>query len=189
MKKLVGLGILVLLMAFAVACVAQGNSLSESANVVRFDVAEDASRFVFDEAPVFEDGMPAHGNTFVTQGYIYEYGTLKGGNGVLADGSPEFPDKVIGEWTCRGVFVGAGAHTETGAWVVTTQLYNFGSELGQNTLVTEGYEIADVNVNIKRAITGGTGEYAQTRGEIAQALLGFNGSEGVNLRFEMMISR
>ena len=34
-----------------------------------FDVAEDLSRFVHDESPVFDDGMPAYGNAFVTQGY------------------------------------------------------------------------------------------------------------------------
>ena len=57
--------------------------------VLRFDVAEDMSRFVFDEVPVYdEDSYPAHGNSFVTIGYIYPEGTLDGTNGVLADGSP-----------------------------------------------------------------------------------------------------
>ncbi len=188
MKKLLGLSILVLSVVFAVTGIAQNSNSDGDTQTLRFDVAEDMSRFAFDEAPVFEDGMPAHGNTFVTQGYIYEYGTLNGSNGVLADGSSEFPDKVLGEWTCRGVFVGDAAHTETGAWVITTQLYNFGEELGQNTLVTEGYEIADVDVAIKRAITGGTGEYARAKGEADQTFLGFNASEGVNLRFEVMVS-
>ena len=62
-----------------------------------FDVAEDISRFVFAEAPVFDDGMPAYGNPFITQGYVYPAGTLDGGvEGTLADGSAAFPDKVIG---------------------------------------------------------------------------------------------
>ena len=188
MRKLVDISILVLF----VSSLAMGTiGMAQDGNpnsLTGFDVAEDMSKFVFDEAPVFEDGMPAHGNSFIAQGYIYEYGTLDGSNGVLPDGSPEFPDKVIGQWTCRGVFVGAGAHTETGAWVITTQLYNFGEELGQNTLVTEGYEIADLNVDIRRAITGGTGEYVNARGEVSQTFLGFNASEGVSLRFEVMAS-
>ncbi|HZA22612.1 MAG TPA: hypothetical protein VFA32_08420, partial [Dehalococcoidia bacterium] len=41
--------------------------------VLKFDVAEDATRFVFDEAPVFDDGLPAYGNAFVTSGYLYEH--------------------------------------------------------------------------------------------------------------------
>ncbi|WP_375552207.1 hypothetical protein [Rhodophyticola porphyridii] len=54
-----------------------------------FDVAEDLSRFVYASAPVFDDGMPAYGNAFVTQGYIYPAGTLDGGvEGTLANGDP-----------------------------------------------------------------------------------------------------
>jgi hypothetical protein len=41
---------------------------------------------------VHEDDLPAYGNSFITQGYIYEYGTLNGSNGVLPNGKPEFPD-------------------------------------------------------------------------------------------------
>ena len=35
--------------------------------------------------------MPAYGNPFVTEGYLYPSGTLGGSNGVLPDGRPEFP--------------------------------------------------------------------------------------------------
>jgi hypothetical protein len=148
---------------------------------LRFDVAEDGTRFFFAEQPVHDDGMPAYGNPFVTQGYIYPEGTLDGGNGVLADGSPEFPDKVLGKWTCRGWFIGDGAHTTTGEWVITTQVFDFGGDI----LVTEGAELADVGVPAKRAITGGTGQFATATGQGEQTLLGFNASEGVDLRFEL----
>jgi hypothetical protein len=155
---------------------------------LKFDVAEDMTRFVFDQSVAFEDGMPRHGSSFITQGYIYPAGTLDGGNGVLADGSPEFPEKVLGEWTCRGWFVGDGAHAETGPMVITTQLYNFGSHLGDETFVSEGYELADVGVVIERAITGGTGPYTGAKGEVQQKFLGFNASEGVNLTIEAEIT-
>jgi hypothetical protein len=181
---LVGLLALVAIMGTALAAAAD----TPSEGTLRFDVAEDMTRFVFDQSVAHEDGMPKHGSAFITQGYIYPAGTLNGTNGVLPDGSPEFPDKVLGEWTCRGWFVGDGAHAETGAWVITTQIYNFGPELGDTTLVTEGYEIADVGVVIERAITGGTGEYAGARGEAMQTFLGFNASEGVNLTFEVIIA-
>jgi hypothetical protein len=161
---------------------------SPQAGTLRFDVAEDATRFVFAEAPVHEDGMPAYGNAFVTQGYIYPEGTLDGSNGVNPDGSPEFPDLVIGEWTCRGWFIGDGAHTESGPMVITTQFYVFGEELGGGTLVTEGYELSDIGVPGSRAITGGSGAYREARGEGNQTLLGFNASEGVNLRFEIQVN-
>lgn len=155
---------------------------------LKFDVAEDMSRFVFDGSIAFEDGMPKHGSPFITQGYIYPAGTLSDGNGVLADGSPEFPDKVIGEWTCRGWFVGEGAHAKTGPMVVTTQVYNFGDGYGNEMLVSDGYELIDVGVVFQRAITGGTGSYTGAEGVVNQTFLGFNASEGVNQTFEVVLS-
>ena len=80
---------------------AAGASIASAADrdrrprTVEVDIAEDGTRFVFDEAPVFDDGMPAHGNPFVTQGYVYPAGTLTETTGVNPDGTPEFPDRVI----------------------------------------------------------------------------------------------
>lgn len=155
--------------------------------VLEFDVAENATRFVFDEAPVHEDlnpPQPAYGNPFITEGYIYPLNTLNSNNGVNPDGSPAFPDKVIGRWTCRGWFVGDGMKTVTGPPVITTQLYDLGD---QHTLISEGYEIADVNVEVLRGITGGTGPFMFARGQAAQTLLGFNAAGGVDLRFKIQV--
>ena len=61
-----------------------------------FDVAEDHTRIYMADAPLHENGMPAHGNAFISQGYIYPAGTLQAGTtGVLEDGSPAFPDPVL----------------------------------------------------------------------------------------------
>jgi hypothetical protein len=148
----------------------------------RFDVAENGLRFIFDETPVHPDGQPAYGNPFVTEGYLYPHGTLNGSNGVLADGRPEFPEKVIGTWVCRGYLIGDGAHTTTGPMVISTQTYSFGTSPGKATLVTDGLEIADKNVPVVRAVTGGTGPFRAARGEQSQVLLGFTAQMGVNLR-------
>lgn len=159
------------------------------ARILRFDVAENQTRFSFDETPVFPDGLPAYGNEFVTEGYIYPNGTLNSfTNGVNADGSPEFPDKVMGRWTCRGWHVGDGAHTTTGPVVITHQLYDFDDTPGRVTLTTDGVELADVDVPFKRAIVGGTGRFAQARGEATQTFLGFHQFNGVKLRFELRVA-
>ena len=137
------------------------------ANHLAFDVAENGLKFAFDLNGPLENGLPAYGNAFVTQGYIYPKGTLDAHNGVNPDGSPEFPDQVIGEWTCRGFFVGDGAATITGPWVITTQHYDFYEESGfapekQSTkfnLISDGYELVDIDVPGERAITGGTGPF------------------------------
>lgn len=183
------------------AAVAAGRSIASAADrdqrprTVEVDIAEDGTRFVFDEAPVFDDGMPAHGNPFVTQGYIYPAGTLTERNGVNPDGSPEFPDLVIGEWSCRGYFIGDGAHTTEGAWVFTTQLFAFGddADTGAETIVVTGYEGAELGAVVTGAITGGTGRYATARGEADQELLGFNNPElptvGINKTVELELAR
>ena len=169
------------------AVAAQADSTTE---VLKFDVAENMSKFIFDDAPVLDNGMPAYGNSFITEGYIYEYGTINGSNGILPNGDPEFPDKVIGRWVCRGWFSHEdGAAVETGEMVITTQVYNFGGQLGARTLVSEGYELIDIEQEILRAITGGTGEYAGVSGQASQQLLGLNSSEGVNLRLELEVEK
>lgn len=159
-----------------------------SDGVLRFDVAENATRFVFDPDLLHDDGLPAYGASFVTQGYIYPAGTLDETNGVTADGSPEFPDQVLGQWICRGWFIGDGAHTSSGAWVVTTQTYTFGSVDGGAAIVSDGHELTDVGVAVDRAVIGGTGSFAGAGGAATQSLLGFNAVEGVNLEFEITLA-
>ncbi|SPH17828.1 hypothetical protein DEA8626_01355 [Defluviimonas aquaemixtae] len=146
-----------------------------------FDVAEDHTRFIFAAQPVFDDGLPAFGNAFVTQGYIYPAGTLDGGvEGVNPDGSPVWPDKVIGTWTCDGYFVGDGMHTTTGPVVITRQIFQF--EDG-DLLISQGPELVDEGVPVLRAITGGTGDYAGIEEPLRQVMLGMSEGMGVRLQF------
>jgi hypothetical protein len=155
-----------------------------------FDVAENAARFAFDDQHQFAKGLPAYGNVFVTQGSQYPEGYRSQHAGVLNDGSPADPKAVIGEWTCRGWFIGDGLHTERGTVVASTQIYDFyespgyreGQQSSRSTVITNGYEVVDLGVPVRRAITGGTGEHAGARGEMAQTLLGMNPSQGVDLR-------
>ena len=100
------------------------------------------------------------------------------------DGSPEFPEAVIGTWTCYGSFVGNGAYTESGPWVVTTQVFEFhGDWAGAETIVTVGLENPQGAGPASRAIVGGTGRYATAQGEVIQLTLGHNASEGVDASF------
>jgi hypothetical protein len=161
---------------------AQGHTL-------KFDVAEDMNRFVFDKDVAYEDGLPADGSSFITRGYLYPYGTLQDGNGVNPDGSPEFPDKVVGEWICSGYMINDAGHATGGVWVFSTQFFQLGDKPGAQTIVTQGYELADLNVAIARAITGGTGDYKTARGEATQTMLGLNASQGVNLRVEFTVQK
>ena len=148
-----------------------------------FDVAEDLSRFVVASEPAHDDGSPAYGAPFITQGYIYPAGTLDGDiEGTLADGSPAFPDKVIGVWTCDGYLIGDGMKTLTGDIVITRQIYQF--EDG-GILISQGTELVDVGVPVTRAITGGTGDYADAGPALTQVLLGMTDGYGVRLQVDL----
>ncbi len=155
--------------------------------VLRFDVAEDGTRFTWNGDPALIDGLPDRDTTYITQGYIYPEGTLNGSNGVLADGSPEFPDKVLGQWSCYGWYVGAGKPDQTAPWI-TTHLFNFGDVYGEATLVSEGYSIDEMEVALERAIVGGTGDYAGARGIQRETNLGHNPSNGLDFRYEVRLA-
>lgn len=174
---------------------AANNDKAAKTRTIEVDIAEDGTRFKIAPTPVFDDGFPAYGNPFVTQGYIYPAGTLTSSNGVNADGTPQFPDKVIGEWSCTGYFIADGAHTTEGSWVYTTQLFAFGDDpdSGEETIVVTGYESGVVNTTVTGAITGGTGRYRTVRGEADQTFLGMNNPElatmGINKTLELRIAK
>ncbi|WP_199910707.1 hypothetical protein [Loktanella sp. Alg231-35] len=170
---------------FTLAAALASTAFSAQADgmLTSFDVAEDISRFAFAEAPVFDDGMPAYGNAFITQGYVYPAGTLDGGlEGTLPNGKPAFPDFVIGTWTCDGYLVGDGMRTESGTIVITRQIIQF---TDGDLLITHGPELADVDVAVTRAVTGGTGDYADAPAEISQVMLGMSDGYGVRLQIEL----
>jgi hypothetical protein len=176
-----GLALLAVIVAAFVGYSALAQSETEA---MRFEIAEDGTRFVFSQERLFDDGMPQYGTPFVTQGYIYPEGTLNGSNGVLPNGEPEFPELVLGEWTCYGYMIGDGGHSTTGEWVVSTQMYKF----EDGTIVTGGFELVDLETPISRAITGGTGTFVGADGEQTQILHGFTEQMGVNLTVEFHIA-
>lgn len=147
-----------------------------------FDVAEDHTRIFMSSQPVHENGMPAHGNAFVSQGYIYPEGTLAGNTvGVLQDGSPAFPDLVLGTWTCDGYFVGEGGNATTGVWIISRQTFAFKDGA---TVVTQGTEIADIGQPNLRPVTGATGDFADIEGRLIQTTLGFNDFWGLSATYQ-----
>ena len=196
MKRSIKLFVLFALLAMiATACTyeikpgAVALAAEEDVQTLEFEVVENGFKWSFrEDGPVHEDGMPDYGNSFITEGYIYPAGTTEGGNGVLADGSPEFPDKVIGKWTCRGWNVGRGIYTETGPLAVTTQTFEFFESDG-TSLTTDGYELIDEGVSVRRAVIGGTGDYMGARGESSQTFVGWNASEGFNLVFTFKLMK
>ncbi len=162
-------------------------ALPNGPHVLEFDCAMDGTSFSF-EGATNANGAPAKGTPFVVEGYLYPGGTFAEHgelSGVLPDGSPEFPDRVIGKWICRGWHLLDG-DAPTGAVVATTQIFEFDPDQpGENTITTEGIELADFNVWFSRTITGGTGILSNASGQHRQIYVGdgLNATEGFNTSF------
>ena len=82
-------------------------------------------------------------------------------------------------WTCYGTFTEVALPASTGPLLISTQLYDLGDSPGADTVVTSGWELADVGVAVSRAITGGTGKHGGATGIQTQTLLGYNNAETV----------
>ena len=145
---------------------------------------------------------PYYGASFVVQGVIYPEGTLDpscdpsvSNCGLLPDGTPEFPDLVVGRWICRGWFIGdsndparGGIFTPTGPFVATTQIYDFNPDSpGSRMLISEGMELIDLNVPFRRAVTGGSGRFAGARGQVTQTAIGANSTGLFNFNFDFRV--
>jgi hypothetical protein len=151
------------------------------------DVVADCNRFT-SEGVGHPNANPKFGDYFMQEGLMYKPGTLakhcQGGDGcgLNADGTPEFPEDVIGKWTCYGSFVGKGAATAEGTWVYTTQIYEFDAEKlennvfapGRHAIVSIGTERSDLDTSWPRAISGGYGRFRSALGELVQTKIGFN---------------
>ena len=155
-----------------------------------FDVAEDRTRFVVDDESGQDEGGPERGSSFMTRGYIYPPGFLRGRDGTLADGTPAHPQHVIGEWTCWGQFIGDGVVSDSRASAVSTHIYDFYEEPGyaelktpsEHTVISEGYELTQDHGTVTRSVTGATGFARDAGGEVIQLLGGTNKTGGVNGR-------
>ena len=78
-KKFLSLSQCFLALAFVIITLSLSTQPSAAQNAQRFvvEVCENGSRFIPDGDPLFEDGLPAYGNEFITEGFIYPAGTLK----------------------------------------------------------------------------------------------------------------
>ncbi len=182
-------------LAFSVlAALVLAPSMASAQNYLEFDVAEDGTRFAFQQEPLLDNGFPAYGNPFVTTGYLYPKYRLSRDasgnvNGVNANGTPQWPNDVRGLWHCRGWFIGDGANTVSGPWTITNTIYQITSGSLRGEITTDGLELVDIDVQGERAITGGTDDFERARGEQFQTLLGFNQTGGVGLRVLLKVYR
>jgi hypothetical protein len=186
--------------AIALASTAAAAQATESNATFSVDVVADCNRFISEGIGHPHPG-PVFGDYFMQEGLIYEGGTLAAncdggdGCGLNEDGTPEFPQAVIGKWTCYGSFVGKGGATTEGVWLYSTQVYEFDVEQiepnvfapGKHALISHGPERNDLDVPWNRAITGGYGKFKRSVGQIQQTKIGFNQTDCENFTVDFKI--
>jgi hypothetical protein len=188
---------------FAALAALVGMTGDVQADDARFglDIAADCNRFIT-EGNGHLAANPKFGDYFMQEGVIYRPGTFErhcpGGDGcgLLPDGTPQFPNAVIGKWTCYGSFVGNGIATEAGVWLYSTQVYEFDVEElaenvythGRHLITSHGPERIDEDVPWFRAVTGGTGKFQHVTGEVQQTKIGFNQTQCENFTFEFKLA-
>lgn len=161
------------------------------------DIAGDCNRFIAEGRGHLDPELnPVFGDTFVQEGIIYQGGTFavmcpeQMDCGLTDTGEPEFPERVIGKWTCYGAFIGNGLVTTEGSWIVSTQVYDFAAEPvdndvftpGKHGLISHGTERVDFEP-FERAVTGGFGKYRNATGQVEQVKVGFNQTTCENFTF------
>ena len=149
-----------------------------------YDVVVEGATLV-SNGPFADDGFNLlPGAPFVVFGWIYPGFTLINMGpseigdfpyGVNEDGSPEFPELVIGRWACYG-----WAHFKS----LTTQIFDLDvndDSPGNQIILTHGMEPYSA-AGMTRAVIGGTGDYNYYRGETFSIVLtaGTNASGGLN---------
>jgi len=153
------------------------------------DISIDGRTFRLDPAalnpnpfdPTFNLLGVKRGDTFIVQGKIFPGGTIPAGGAFGAAGvwSPDHAGS-IGTWICRGTFDASGPDILAGhlPMVYTTQIFQLA---GKDGLWTDGPE----GGTTLRAVTGGTGQFSNARGQVTQDTLGVNSagtSQDFNLR-------
>jgi hypothetical protein len=153
------------------------------------DVAMDGATWRFDDGsnpfyPTFT-GALARGKTFIVSGNIYKGGTLREGGDFGQPNNPPGPgvEKPIGKWVCRGTFNFDIGDIANGAapHVTSTQFFYFNDG---TMLVTDGPEGGAVTL---RALVGGAGKHASSRGESVETPLGVNDTNLFNVRFRFKV--
>ena len=139
----------------------------------------------FKELDIAVNGFTAviQDRAFIVEGYMYPAGTLDGTNGINPDGTPEFPDLVLGVWICSGWFTNERPDSAFIVGARTSQTFEFNDqEPGKDMIVSYGLEPAEFEVVFERAIIGGTGEYAHLTGGVQkQRIIGVNSAGTVNM--------
>jgi hypothetical protein len=120
---------------------------------------------------------PMRGDTIVSTGLAYAGGSIPDGDTTATFSLTD--DGRLGTLVSRGQYIADGAEIASGAPYSIASTHIFMLDDGSG-VITEGLEGTGTEV---RAVVGGYGKYSGATGQVTQAVLGYNGTGGFNLRF------
>jgi hypothetical protein len=127
--------------------------------------------------------------SFIVEGFIYKKGTFEnfGNNcGIKPNGSPEYLDRLIGKWMCKGWYINRGLDTKTGNYIDSTHTYELDTKTAlSRILMSNGKEKIDMQDPFDRVLCPGLGAYSKVRGgSVIQTNVGINNTEAYNFIFK-----
>jgi hypothetical protein len=149
-----------------------------------FDVSCNGQSFGLNGDLNEEQTAFAWGTVFIVTGYVYPPGTFASAGedgfngGILPDGSPEFPELVIGSWTCYGMLYPDLAR-EGQPSAVSTQVFDLNLQTpGIDIINTGGFEVNSPVYN--RTSVSASGRYKNRQGAMTVTVVGYNPSFAPN---------
>lgn len=127
--------------------------------------------------------------SFLVEGHIYRKGTFDCfgyGSGIKSGGTPEFLDRLIGKWTCKGWYINRGPETKTGNYIDSTHTYEIDSQTALSRILTSnGKEKIDMNEPFSRVLCSGLGSFSRVKGgNVTQTNVGINETGAYNYIFK-----
>lgn len=130
-----------------------------------------------------------HKKSFIVEGHIFKKGTFEyqGYNsGITEEGSPEFLERLIGRWVCKGWYLNKGPETKTGHYIDSTHTYELDNQTALSRILTSnGKEKIDMNEPFNRVLCSGQGSYSRVKGgSVSQTNVGINETGAFNYIFK-----
>lgn len=127
--------------------------------------------------------------SFIVEGHIYKKGTFEYygfESGIKSSGAPEFLDRLMGKWTCKGWYINRGPETKTGYYIDSTHTYELDSRTALSRILTSnGKEKIEMHESFSRVLCSGMGSYSKVKGgNVTQTNVGINQTGAFNYIFK-----
>jgi len=156
---------------------------------LEFDICCNGHSFRDLNGDANDDGLNYNKKSVMVEGYIYKKGTFEYygyESGVKVDGKPEFLERLIGKWICKGWYINKGKEATTGHYIDSIHTYDLDSGTSlSRVLESSGKEMIDLHTPFNRMLSPGKGAYSRVKGgNVIQINVGTNKTQSLNYTFK-----